>query len=337
MGKTMNGLNVLLIATSFFGYEKKMKEAIEKNGAIVNYYDERSIKSSYEKALLKLTPQIFKKKTIAYYKTIIAENKKTNYDIVYIYGATMIDSYIMELIRNNINAKKYVLYLADSVKNNRRYESLFAYFDKVVTFDRGDFNYYKAQYKNIHFLPLFYCDEYKGDIKNKSNTNYDLLFVGTIHSDRINFLEKIKSEADKYHLSTFYYCYLPSKFMYYYYCLKSKSFRRYKKDYFQYKKVNAQYVRDLMSMSKIIIDAQYPRNTGLTMRTIETLGMKRKLITANKDIVNYDFYNRKNICIVDRNNPQFSMDFIREPYVEVEGKIYNSYYIDNWIKKLLLD
>ena len=51
MGKTMNGLNVLLIATSFFGYEKKMKEAIEKNGAIVNYYDERSIKSSYEKAL----------------------------------------------------------------------------------------------------------------------------------------------------------------------------------------------------------------------------------------------------------------------------------------------
>ena len=38
------------------------------------------------------------------------------------------------------------------------------------------------------------------------------------------------------------------------------------------------------------------------------IGLKKKLITTNKDIVNYDFYNSNNIMVVDRANFQIDTE-----------------------------
>ena len=52
---------------------------------------------------------------------------------------------------------------------------------------------------------------------------------------------------------------------------------------------------EIFSDSRCILDAPQAGQVGLTIRTIECLGAKRKLVTTNSDIKNYDFYNENNI------------------------------------------
>lgn len=328
------GKRVLLIATSFFGYETEMKNSFERLGASVKYYDERSIKSQWEKAIIKISPEIVKRKTRRYYANIIQECKNDIFDYLYIYGATMIDKEIIEMITNGIIVEKTILYLVDSVIGSKRYEDIFPYFDVIATFDRKDYEYYKGKYKRVKLLPLFYSPNYIRNENEDCQVEYDVSFVGTIHSDRLKFLEQIKKQLDTWGLTTNYYCYLPSRFMFYFYYITKPEFRNKKKTDFAYKKLTSKEIAGIMQKSRCILDAQYPKNTGLTMRTFETLGMRRKLITTNKDVTNYDFYNESNILVVDRDSPELSKDFFAIEYKDIPEKIYSKYYIDHWSEDL---
>jgi hypothetical protein len=123
--------------------------------------------------------------------------------------------------------------------------------------------------------------------------------------------------------------------MFFYYCIINKEFRKRKISDFRYEKLSSKEVEKIMKQSKCIVDAQYPKNTGLTMRTFETLGTRKKLITTNKDISNYDFYNKNNIMIVDRFNPIINKIFFETDYEDVDKFVYDEYYIDNWMLNLL--
>lgn len=102
-----------------------------------------------------------------------------------------------------------------------------------------------------------------------------------------------------------------------------------------FKSVDKQGLLDLYGRSRIIIDVQHPKQTGLTMRCFEALGAKRKLITTNTCIQGYDFYHPDNILIVDRQNPVIPASFYNVPYREIPDNIYVKYSLDNWIKIVL--
>jgi hypothetical protein len=87
--------------------------------------------------------------------------------------------------------------------------------------------------------------------------------------------------------------------------------------------------------SRCVIDIENKGQHGLTMRTIELLGLKRKLITTNKDIVNYDFYNENNILIIDRKNPVIDESFFEKPYVMLSDEMYEKYSLKSWIMEVL--
>lgn len=340
MEKTMEcylkGKKILVIATAFFGYDVAMKEEIEKLGAEVRFYNERSVKSSIGRALIKISPSIFYKKTKKHHLNIINENKQREFDIIYIYGGSMLNDKFLKLYKSQFTKAKFVLYLADSVRGIERYEKMFPYFDKVVTFDRMDYNFYSKNYTNIFFLPLFYSREYENQ-ENKclKDLKYDIAFVGTVHSDRLMLLKQIKKQAEALGLKVYFYCYLQAWFMYFYYFITKKEFRGTKFKDFRYKKVSARDIQKIMRNSKTIFDVQYPKNTGLTMRTLETLGMRRKLITTNEDIKTYDFYNENNICVIDRKKPKLDVDFFKTDYKDLPQDVYQSYSITNWILELL--
>jgi hypothetical protein len=70
------------------------------------------------------------------------------------------------------------------------------------------------------------------------------------------------------------------------------------------------------------------------MRTIETLGAKKKLITTNADVINYDFFRPENVLVVDRYNPVISKEFIDEPWKEIPEDIYKKYSISSWLNTI---
>jgi hypothetical protein len=88
--------------------------------------------------------------------------------------------------------------------------------------------------------------------------------------------------------------------------------------------------------SKIILDIAHPHQKGLSFRPYEAIGLHKKLITTNQEIVNYDFYNPSNILVIkDMQNLSIPKSFIEDAYEEPAEWIKEKYYIKNWIKTIL--
>jgi hypothetical protein len=63
--------------------------------------------------------------------------------------------------------------------------------------------------------------------------------------------------------------------------------------------------------------------------------LRKKLITTNSDIVNYDFYNPNNIHLIDENNPMIPTSFFESKYEDIPESIYKKYTIDSWLHEML--
>lgn len=65
------------------------------------------------------------------------------------------------------------------------------------------------------------------------------------------------------------------------------------------------------------------------------LGMEKQLITTNKDIKNYDFYNKNNISIFERTHSSFDVAQLDREYNTLNDEIYYKYSLENWIYDVL--
>lgn len=327
----LSGKNILFIAPAFFGYEKKIAEKMTNLGAEVDYFDERSIHRSYERALLKINPQIFHKKSMDYYNKIIDQFSNVEYDYVLVIKCEMMPVDIIKKLKSTFNKAYFCLYLYDSLDNIKGITTKINYFDRVLSFDMED----TSQNSKMIFRPLFFIDDYKKTFNKQMEYKFDVSFVGTIHSDRYKVIKAIKEIADKNHFKYFFYCYLQSKFIYYFYKLSKREFRSSKKEDFEFNKIASSKIAEIIDKTKVVLDVQHPKQTGLTMRTIEILGMHKKLITTNQSIKKYDFYSPDNIAVIDRTFITIPEDFLDKPYSQIEDDIYNKYSLENWIIDVL--
>ena len=78
-----------------------------------------------------------------------------------------------------------------------------------------------------------------------------------------------------------------------------------------------------------------PGAKSLSTRPFEAIGANCKLITTNKEIQKYDFYNENNICVVDENNPQIDIDWIHSPFISIPNDILEKYSIGSFVNDLL--
>ena len=86
--------------------------------------------------------------------------------------------------------------------------------------------------------------------------------------------------------------------------------------------------------SRIILDVHKKIQNGLTFRVFEAIGLNKKLITTNKDIVNYDFYNPNNIFVWDENITEIPINFLEKEYEKLSDEIYKKYSLENWVKTI---
>ncbi len=323
----LKGKKILLLYAKFFNYDRIVKNKLEELGAEVDLFDARAELNVYEKALIKVYKGEFWHKLRRYHKSLQERLKDKSYDIVFSNSylpADTVDGY-----RTTFPGAKLVLYLDDSVANTKDVENTFSHYDKVMTFDKEDSKKY-----GIGFLPLFFEDSYAK--AQDSEMVFDLCFIGTIHSDRLKVIEAMEDYCGREGLKFYRFCFLQSRFMYYYYWLTQKEFRRKRPSYFSYEPLPSSRVAEIILKSRAILDIQHPKQTGLTMRTIETLGARKKLITTNTDIVNYDFYTPNNIALIERKNPQIEREFWESYYQDVCQEQFSHYSLSSWIRSLFL-
>lgn len=316
----------ILLLAPIGQYSEAIKTSLERMGAIIDCFEERPSLTFLVKFFIRYFPNLILRFTQNYFDKIANITKLNNYDVIFMIRAEAVTKKFICNLKGYHKNAKVILYQWDSMSHTRGPVDKLTLFDYVFSFDKRDCEKY-----SLIFLPLFYKEEYKKLANIKTKRNIDFLFIGTIHSDRYIFIKRIEEYALKKGLKVYLYLYMTSKLGFYKMKFIDKCLENASIDEFNFLQLNKKMVLEAVSNCRIIIDAEHPSQLGLTMRTIESLGAKRKLITTNKDIVNYDFYNPNNILVVDRKNIEIPDSFIKTEYLELDDKIYSKYSLQNWI------
>ena len=107
-----------------------------------------------------------------------------------------------------------------------------------------------------------------------------------------------------------------------------------KKSDINFKSISPAEINKGYSDSLCILDVEHQAQRGLTMRTIEMIGMQKKLITTNKGIGKYDFYNEDNICIIDKDEPLVPHEFWTREYKPLESDILKKYSLRAFVQDI---
>lgn len=323
----LKGKKVLLIAAQLFNYDKEIHLELQNHGAFVTRYDQRPANDFLTKVFIRLNLKLFiEKKIDNYYANIIKETSAMEYDYIFLVSPEAIDVANLQKIKNVQKKAKVFIYMWDSIKNKKQALSLLPLSDKFFTFDSTDI----ALNNKIMFLPLFYINDYQ-NISVEDKPLYDIVFIGTIHSDRYEIVKSIEKLAAQNNLTMYSYFYSPSRLLFWIKKFTDKNFFFISENDISYKSLTKDDILKIIQKTKSVIDIEHPSQNGLTMRTIEMLGAKRKLLTTNKNICNYDFYNDSNIYLFDRNNITIDKEFFKLDFKEIDKEIYLKYSLKNWI------
>lgn len=319
----LKGCKILFLTWPFYQYPKAIKDMMVNMGADVRMYLSAPSNDFLKVRVLERLEGLKRR----YFNRIIDEISDIEFDYILVINAAIFPEYFLRKLMSKHNKAIKILYSWDSIAVYPKALMLHKYFDRVYSFDYEDVK----KYGYMIFLPLFFCDDLY-DEATKVKIKYDLSFVGFGHTERYRFIKAIEKIADKEQWNTFFKLYLPSKIHYIRGKYIKKLFPDAKKNDFIYKPLPLEVIKEITSQTRIIIDMELSNQSGLTMRTIETHGMRKKLITTNPNIKEYDFYNENNILVVDRNNPVVNSDFVSNEYEILPDELYNKYSLSNWIK-----
>jgi hypothetical protein len=188
------------------------------------------------------------------------------------------------------------------------------YFDKHYSFEKKD-----CQQFGLQLLTNFF---YKTSIS--SDYEFDVFFIGAL-DNRMATLIKISDKLAGRNRKLI---------------IQSKNKRKIEK----YKNTGIEFIENPITFneaeiyfdkSKVVIDIQKTIQNGLTFRVFEALGRRKKLITTNKDIISYDFYNPNNIFVWEENCEEIPDYFFDTPYEDIDVAILTKYSLNNWITTIL--
>jgi len=314
-------MKIIVIGINFGNYEKRIVEEMEKQGHDVFYMHDSSNYFTIYKRFLgdKIASGINRN----YWKKMIRKMPNDVDRVVVIVGRQLDKSFYESIKSKNPNAV-FTLYLWDDVKRVANFEDVKLYFNDIYSFDLKD-----CQKKEFKHLPLFFS---KRPLSPKI-IKYDIYSAMFSHSERESIVKAISKQADTTGMKCRFYISL-GRFAYF---KRNREIKANIDDNITYisKPIAEEYNYENMNHSKAILDIQFSSQIGLTMRTIESLGMKNKLITTNTNIKYYDFYNPNNILIIDRVTPLLTNDFLQTSYEEIDETIYEKYSINTWVKTLI--
>lgn len=310
---------ILVIMPKYFGYEKHIKRILEDQFDVVMIYenmDEVSIFYRFVYVYLKKAKDAIMTR---YYK----KNITGGFDVVFVIRGASLTADAMEYIKKTSPDAKYIMYQWDSVSYNEKALEIAKYFDKLATFDEGD-----AKELGWEYRPLFYVSQSE---RNQVRKN-DICFIGSLHSQRVKIYNYIKTSD----LKSFMYLYSPiTHFIKQKYLKRRKEFAEMSNKEIKTISISLEETQRVYADSDMVVDYTRDDQRGYTIRTIESIGHKCKLVTNNKKIRNADFYNEKNVYIYDINDLYIPDSFVKGEYEMLEESIYEKYSLKCFLRELL--
>ena len=166
------------------------------------------------------------------------------------------------------------------------------------SFDKNDCAKYGMK-RNVQYY-------YEQSLDENLNYEYDLYFVGR-DKGRRKTIDQIKNDLEKNEIA-------------------------YKFDVFGDSDTGIPYkeVQDRIKKAKSILEINQDGQVGCTLRALEALFFRKKLITTNKNIVNEDFYNPNNIFVYGIDETKYLKEFIDSSYDNKSDIYKEKHTIEAW-------
>lgn len=225
---------------------------------------------------------------------------------------SLLSSLLVKWINDNIQVNIHVWYW-NIVRNTIRPDLLNFKNCKLWTFSRED-----AKTYNMNFNPPPYFSEILCNTKHKI---YDVVFVGK-DKGRLKQLLYWKEQLETKKLKTLFHI-TPN--------------RTYNVNKNYSKPIPYHESLKLSCVSKAVFDYIEIDNSGQSMRMMESLFLSNKIITNNRLIKDYDFYNSNNIFILNEDDFDKINEFLDKEYTPIDNHIINNYDFDEFFLRFFVD
>lgn len=238
------------------------------------------------------------------------ELKNVKKENIVIYEPLITADFVKWIRKNNPNKRIVFLYLnivkmsidPDSLKQNA----------EVYTWDKLDAQKYGLKmYKGTYWVKKV----------PKFQKKYDVLFIGR-DKGRFNELRELEQKFNNMGLVT------------YFHIVADRPYQK-ERDGYKYKNnISYQKLLELTLQSRAVLDMVQAGQVGHTLRTMESIFYGIKLVTNNKSIRDYDFYEKDNVFVLGEEDIGLMKDFLDKPLKPVERKILQTYTFESLINNL---
>ncbi len=311
----------------FYNYEKDIKRHIEAEGAEVYLVDTNlHAHSLYNKLIMFYTVMERDKLVKRYYEDALS-TVPDDIDIVFVIKGQWISDEVLGLMRARYSSARFKIYQWDSVATFPDQERINPQFDEIYTFDPVD-----SERFSWHYRPLFFKKE---ECEPDDNKRYDLIFLCSMHTRRMQVLLRLKDIAARYNKTLFSYIYVPRLQYIKEAVIKRSPLYKGGRDALHFTSLPMDDTNDIYNHTRCFVDYTFPQQNGLSMRTIESVGHKCKLITNNRHVMDTDFYDPSNVYIYDPDNFDIPEAFIDEPYRDIPQEVYDRYSLEGFLEDIL--
>jgi hypothetical protein len=320
--------SALLITPTFFGIEHEIAAELERRGFRVDFLSDRPFESPFLKAAGRLSRASMLRMADRFYQSHLDATGRPDYELVLVIVGEGLSQQMLRRMRTALPRARFILYMWDSLTGRKSgVADNLSLFDQCLTFDPDD-----AKTFGLELRPLFYTERF--DLLPQKEPAYDLSFVGTIHSDRYRVISSVAGQMSA-HRRCYWYLYLQADWVYAFYRIVRPGFWKTRRSDFRFQPLSRTEVTKIFMDSRAVLDVEHPTQTGLTLRTFEALGARKKLVTTNALVRNYEFYDPRNICVIDRKTCRFDEGFLDTAYVELSPEIRKHYSLAGWADQVL--
>jgi len=314
-------MKITIISLDKWGYNQFIADELKKRGVSVTHIDFYTFKYEYptfiHKALNFFTKTFFnyniKREHLNKILIKLLDNKEKQDSILIIKGDNLSIKTIKKIKKKT---NHLVAFLNDSISRYPRMKKVHSIFDKVYSFEPDDV----AKY-NFNLITNYIYFDYKNLPKIKPEFGvFNISSLDKRFETMPKFARYFKQKGVNYKLIAF--SDTPHKE------LTELDIEQTTQTY------SLNDVFKLVTKSNILLDLQRPKQKGLSFRVFEALALEKKIISTNKDLTNYDFYNPNNIAIVDSDNIKIEASFFVTTYKKIDESIINKYHISSWVDEV---
>ncbi|MBP4137626.1 hypothetical protein [Flavobacterium geliluteum] len=310
-------MRITLISLDNWGFNNHIAITLKQKGHIVHHINFNKYEYKYPYFLYRIynfgLKTFFKKnlKTIYFGKKIIEDLTEINQiqDLILVIKGDFIDpKSVLELKKFG---KKTVAYFNDNTHRCPKIIRVIPNFDEVFSFEKEDCKKY-----NLKFATNWIYNS----VSVVAPKPFEYQVFNIISKDkRLSILSKIADNLKSNNISHKIFVY-------------DKKYRK-KTSTIEFitNHIPLAEIKEYINRSQVLLDINRKSQSGLTFRVFESMGLQKKLITTNADIVNYDFYNPNNILVISEKNPIIPVSFFEKEYEKLPDAIFNKYTLEGWI------